>query len=227
MKRPPRIQRRRKPNHDVDMTPMIDVVFLLLIFFVMAASFTVRGLDVELPPAKTSEPVAGRVVKWELTQDGVFRLDGIVVSAKRCPSPCNGSCAPSGRIPVRSFWPPTPRPPWKRSSSSSTACVRREAKSFSSRPKRREPPHDGRRRLKTGLSCRSSCTPPSFSAGANPFASLERGNRRDGWSLKGRRRRERKGGVLLEASRFRPAGGRARRRPTKSAVAATSPICRT
>ena len=85
MKRPPRIQRRRKPNHDVDMTPMIDVVFLLLIFFVMAASFTVRGLDVELPPAKTSEPVAGRVVKWELTEDGVFRLDGIAVSREEVP----------------------------------------------------------------------------------------------------------------------------------------------
>ena len=39
MKRPPRIQRRRKPNHDVDMTPMIDVVFLLLIFFSLVDQF--------------------------------------------------------------------------------------------------------------------------------------------------------------------------------------------
>lgn len=85
MKPKTRIQRRRLSNPEVDMTPMIDVVFLLLIFFVMAASFTVRGLDVTLPPAKTSEPVAGRVVKWELSEDGTFRLDGIVVPRAEIP----------------------------------------------------------------------------------------------------------------------------------------------
>lgn len=83
--REPLIRPRRIASDDVDMTPMIDCVFLLLIFFVMAASFTVRGLDVDLPPAQTSEPVAGRVVKWELTEAGAFLLDGIPVRREDVP----------------------------------------------------------------------------------------------------------------------------------------------
>lgn len=53
-----------------DITPLLDVVFILLIFFIVAAAFAVRGMDVDLPPAKTSRPLAGRILELRLAEDG-------------------------------------------------------------------------------------------------------------------------------------------------------------
>ncbi|MDD9940024.1 MAG: biopolymer transporter ExbD [Myxococcales bacterium] len=40
----------------VDLTPMIDIVFIMLIFFIVTASFVKEsGLDVNRPPAATAE----------------------------------------------------------------------------------------------------------------------------------------------------------------------------
>lgn len=42
---------------DVDLTPMLDVVFIMLIFFIVTASFVKEaGIDVNRPEASTSEP---------------------------------------------------------------------------------------------------------------------------------------------------------------------------
>jgi len=63
-----------------DMTPLIDVVFILLLFFIIAAAFAVRGMDVDLPPAQSSQALSGRVVELRLFFDGSFRCDGVPVS---------------------------------------------------------------------------------------------------------------------------------------------------
>ncbi|MGI9238022.1 MAG: ExbD/TolR family protein [Woeseiaceae bacterium] len=45
---------RESDNNDVNMTPMLDVVFILLIFFVVTASFVREtGIDVNKPEAST------------------------------------------------------------------------------------------------------------------------------------------------------------------------------
>ncbi len=62
---------------DPDLTPLIDMVFILLIFFILAASFAVRGLDLDLPPAQSSAPLSGRVVEIRLNADGSFVCDGV------------------------------------------------------------------------------------------------------------------------------------------------------
>jgi biopolymer transport protein ExbD len=48
---------------EVDMSPMIDMVFLLLIFFIVASIITVDKVDVDIPSAvyaKVTEDVTGR-----------------------------------------------------------------------------------------------------------------------------------------------------------------------
>jgi len=40
---------------DIDLTPLIDVVFLLIIFFVLAASFSKPVLEIILPSSNTAE----------------------------------------------------------------------------------------------------------------------------------------------------------------------------
>lgn len=59
-----------------DITPLLDVVFILLIFFIVAAAFAVRGLDVELPPAKNSRPLAGQILELRLARDGSLSCEG-------------------------------------------------------------------------------------------------------------------------------------------------------
>jgi biopolymer transport protein ExbD len=46
---------KKIPQDDMDMTPMIDVVFLLLIFFVLTASFAVQK-SIEQPPSQIDDP---------------------------------------------------------------------------------------------------------------------------------------------------------------------------
>lgn len=53
-----KFQRRRAPEMSVDLTPLIDVVFLLLIFFMVTTTFVQEGrLSLELPEAD-AEPAA-------------------------------------------------------------------------------------------------------------------------------------------------------------------------
>ena len=50
-------RRTRRPEEDsgIDMTPMLDVVFIMLIFFIVTASFVKEtGLDVSRPDAETA-----------------------------------------------------------------------------------------------------------------------------------------------------------------------------
>ena len=46
-------ERHKKPKSDLNMTPLIDMVFLLLIFFVLSSHFVSnRGFDIKLPESK-------------------------------------------------------------------------------------------------------------------------------------------------------------------------------
>ena len=64
-------------SDEPDLTPLIDIIFILLIFFILAAAFAVRGLDIDLPPAQSAQSLSGRVVELRLLQDGTFIIDGV------------------------------------------------------------------------------------------------------------------------------------------------------
>ena len=70
---------RKAHSADIDLTPVMDVIFILLIFFIVASAFAVRGLDIDLPPAQSSQALSGRVVEVRLEEDGSFLCDGIPV----------------------------------------------------------------------------------------------------------------------------------------------------
>ena len=77
--------RSRCTKSGVDMTPIIDVVFILLIFFVLAASYAVRGIDMELPAAQSAQAAAGRIVPIRLTKTGGYVIDDVPVSRADLP----------------------------------------------------------------------------------------------------------------------------------------------
>ena len=53
------LERRLRPNVNVDLTPLIDVVFQLVIFFMITSVFkTTPGIPVDLPGSSTAEPTS-------------------------------------------------------------------------------------------------------------------------------------------------------------------------
>lgn len=85
-------------DDEPDLTPLIDMVFILLIFFILAASFAVRGIDLDLPPAHSGQALSGRVVEIRLLRDGSFLCEGIPVARHRHP---REAAKPRAGLPAR------------------------------------------------------------------------------------------------------------------------------
>lgn len=65
------------PKAPIDMTPMIDIVFNLLLFFVLSSSYVQHtSMEVKLPQASTSAAIEGDIVVIELTRDERIFLQG-------------------------------------------------------------------------------------------------------------------------------------------------------
>lgn len=61
---------------NLGLAPLLDVVLLLLIFFLVTTSFTAPRLDLELPEAVTGAIAGPPQQVVEITADGSLRLDG-------------------------------------------------------------------------------------------------------------------------------------------------------
>ena len=74
-----RFRSESEENFSLDLTPLIDVVFLLLIFFMVSTVFVdfKRQMDISLPSSKSSSPSETlEPIKVELTVDGQVFLNG-------------------------------------------------------------------------------------------------------------------------------------------------------
>lgn len=58
-----------------DLTSLLDVIFILLIFFVVSTVFTTKGMEMELPPAETVNSVSGKSLEIELRNNGDIFCD--------------------------------------------------------------------------------------------------------------------------------------------------------
>ncbi|MFT5502555.1 MAG: biopolymer transport protein ExbD [Gammaproteobacteria bacterium] len=60
----------------IDMTPMLDVVFIMLIFFIVTASFVKEtGIDIERPSASTSESKSSASILIAISADNQIWID--------------------------------------------------------------------------------------------------------------------------------------------------------
>lgn len=75
-----RIEAPRRPKRGIDMTPLVDCVFQLIIFFFLTATFARReGLTVELPGAKDARPSDPRALEVSIDESGLVRFEGRVI----------------------------------------------------------------------------------------------------------------------------------------------------
>jgi biopolymer transport protein ExbD len=69
-----KFQRQMKPQVRIDLVPMIDVVFQLVIFFMVSTTFIVTpGIGLTFPAASTAEPVAmTRIIITVAARDEIY-----------------------------------------------------------------------------------------------------------------------------------------------------------
>jgi biopolymer transport protein ExbD len=81
-----KFRRNAKFEHgleQIDIAPLIDTVFLLLIFFVLTSSFTFQsGINVKLPKAVTSDIIKEENFIVTITSENVTYLNGAVITLK-------------------------------------------------------------------------------------------------------------------------------------------------
>jgi len=81
-----RFKRHMKLEHglkQIDIAPLIDIVFQLLIFFMLTSSFVMQpGIKVNLPKAATSEVVRSENVELLVSGENITYFNGKVITTQ-------------------------------------------------------------------------------------------------------------------------------------------------
>jgi len=75
---------RRRALPEVELTPLIDVLFILIIFFVLTTSFVKSQLSIDLPYGGGS-PINDSPVVISVNSEGQFSVDGKETDRSRVP----------------------------------------------------------------------------------------------------------------------------------------------
>ena len=75
-----KLRRRKAENRDIDISPLIDVVFILLIFFMVTTTFVKdMKLDLERPGANSAERASTKAIRVYLDQTGAIYVESAPV----------------------------------------------------------------------------------------------------------------------------------------------------
>jgi biopolymer transport protein ExbD len=75
------VQSDDKPYDDINITPMLDLAYVLLLIFIIMTTATVQGMKVNLPKASATPSLAQQTTKAiTVANDGKIFLDTIPVS---------------------------------------------------------------------------------------------------------------------------------------------------
>ena len=82
-----KFQYKEKAPFKLDLIPMINIVFLLLIFFMLTATTPSKeGTKVELPKARTGEKSNKQYVNVTIDKKGVLQLEGDTITFDALPA---------------------------------------------------------------------------------------------------------------------------------------------
>src|SRR5258708_14066359 len=75
------VQSENKPYDDINITPMLDLAYVLLVIFIMMTTAAVQGVKVDLPKASAAQNLTQPKTKViALTNQGQVLLDAVPVS---------------------------------------------------------------------------------------------------------------------------------------------------
>ena len=77
------VEKQSQRRVTLDMSPMMDIVFLLLIFFLVTSTFLPdAGMDLELPESTTAAPSDMAPTMISVAEDGALQLDGEAITVQ-------------------------------------------------------------------------------------------------------------------------------------------------
>ncbi len=79
-------KRSSRSSLNLDITPLIDVLFMLIIFFVLTTTFAQGKLDIELPDSKAAPAGSESAVTVTVERGGVIHWAGRMVSKEELSS---------------------------------------------------------------------------------------------------------------------------------------------
>jgi len=96
-----KISAKRKPYDEINITPMLDLAYVLLIIFIIMTTAAVQGIKVALPTASASQSLnqpKTRVISVQ--NDGTVSLDAVPVSMDELQSQLQAAIAADPQTPV-------------------------------------------------------------------------------------------------------------------------------
>lgn len=75
------INKGRKAYDDINITPMLDLAYVLLVIFILMATASVQGIKVDLPKASAAQSlVQPKTIAITVTNDGQIFMDAFPVT---------------------------------------------------------------------------------------------------------------------------------------------------
>ncbi len=76
-----KVQSKAKPYDDINITPMLDLAYVLLVIFIIMTTAAVQGIKVDLPTASAAQALNQPNTKViAVSNDGTVSLDAVPVS---------------------------------------------------------------------------------------------------------------------------------------------------
>lgn len=90
----------RKPYNEINITPMLDLAYVLLVIFILLATASVQGIKVDLPKASSAASLAQpKTVAITVTQEQVY-IDAYPVSMAELETRLQSEKALNPEVPV-------------------------------------------------------------------------------------------------------------------------------
>ncbi|WP_048307882.1 biopolymer transporter ExbD [Halomonas sp. PR-M31] len=97
-----RLQGDSSDASEVNLTPMLDVVFIMLIFFIVTTSFIKEsGVEIQRPQSSAATPRPDAQVMVALTAEGAVWVDGQPVDAHRVGSEVAALISDQGSVVIQ------------------------------------------------------------------------------------------------------------------------------
>ncbi|SER62704.1 outer membrane transport energization protein ExbD (TC 2.C.1.1.1) [Vreelandella subterranea] len=89
-------------NTEVNLTPMLDVVFIMLIFFIVTTSFIKEsGIEINRPESSDASPRPDAQVLVALSPEGAVWVDGRAIDAHRVGEEVAGMLSEDGSVVIQ------------------------------------------------------------------------------------------------------------------------------
>ncbi|NOZ69683.1 MAG: protein TolR [Deferribacteres bacterium] len=85
------MERRRQALSEINITPFVDVMLVLLIIFMVTAPLLQQGIDINLPQAKGRELSPAERIVITIKKDGKIYVDKTAVTLKSLTAKLSGS----------------------------------------------------------------------------------------------------------------------------------------